>query len=123
MFAAATQVVSLSDYVEAIAAGTATFTLQAWLGGWSDQEDFAYVGVQFVTTGDPADAVIYQLKRVTAEDRGRRTGFVQRTLTGPIPQGDRPDPYANAVMEFQRIGDGTYNDAYVDNLSLTVQTE
>ena len=121
-FAAATQEVSLADYVEAITAGTARFTLDAWLGGYEDQEDNAYVGVQLVTTGDPADAVTYTLERVTSEHRGGNTGFVHRLVSGPIPTGNRPDPYANVVIEFTRAA-GSYNDAYIDNISLTVTTD
>jgi hypothetical protein len=56
---------------------------------------------------------------VDAAARHSKTGFVFRTVSGPIPKGDRPDPYANLVIEFRRES-GLYNDGYLDNLSLTV---
>jgi hypothetical protein len=115
-FAFAYQDIPLEAFAAAIDSGSACYTLQGWLGGFSSQKDNAYVGIEF--SSPDGSFMIDTLKPVTNVDRHDQTGLLKRKAVGAIPPGTRS---VLVAMEFTRV-DGTYNDAYIDGLSLNVTT-
>lgn len=110
------QSITLPD-TAAIDAGSATFTLAAWLGGYSSQDDGVRLSCEFLGTEGPPRGLVV-LGPVTANERHGRTSLLERTATGVVPPGSRT---ARLLLLFTRSG-GTANDGYADSLSLTVTT-
>jgi hypothetical protein len=111
----ATQNVDVSAAATEIDAGTLTATLSADLGGFSTQGDNAAVTATFLS---PAGAQLGTLTvgPVTAADRSNTTQLLHRSAARTVPPGTR----AVRVVLTATKTDGAYNDAYADNLSLTL---
>lgn len=100
----------------AVDRGAVRFTVAGWLGGYAQQQDGARLSVEFRDAhGTPLALAV--LGPVTAEERGGRTGLVERSSTGTVPPGART---ARALLVFTRSGGGTSNDGYADAISLTL---
>jgi hypothetical protein len=94
----------------------ASFTVNAWLGGYAGQQDGAQLSVEFLDRdGTPRGVVV--LGPVTASERGSATGLLERTARGTVPPGSRT---AVVTLLMTRSGSGTSNDGYADNISFTV---
>lgn len=101
----------------AVDAGGVRYELCGWLGGYAAQEDGVRLSVEFRDeAGSPLALSV--LGPVTADERKRRTGMVERTDDAAIPPGARS---ARVYLVFDRSG-GTSNDGYADALSLTLTT-
>jgi hypothetical protein len=112
----ASQTVKMKPYHKAIDKGTVTYSLQGYLGGQGTDNDQALIEIDFKDKdGFLIDSAT--LPAVTATDRNNVTGLLKRTVKGSIPMGTR-SIYVQLI--FDRI-DGTYNNAYADNLSLTLK--
>lgn len=113
---AITQRVDLSPLLMDIDGGSLTFVLQAWLGGFSSQQDNASLKVEFF---DAAGVRLSSgvLPAVTAEERGGVTGMLLRKTTGAVPIGTRS---VKATLVMRRLA-GSYNDGYADGLSLVLK--
>jgi hypothetical protein len=112
---AATQVVDVSGAAAEIDAGKVAATLSALLGGYSGQTDHAAVTATFLNAaGAPAGAV--GLPTVTSTDRNLTTTLIARTASGALPAGTR-----QIAVRIDAIRDqGSYNDGYIDNVSLVL---
>jgi hypothetical protein len=112
---AATQVVDVSGAAAEIDAGKLAATLSALLGGYSGQTDHAAVTATFLNAaGAPAGAV--GLPTVTSTDRNLTTTLIARTASGAMPAGTR-----QIAVRIDAIRDqGSYNDGYIDNVSLVL---
>jgi hypothetical protein len=112
---AATQVVDVSGAAAEIDAGKVAATLSALLGGYSGQTDHAAVTATFLNAaGAPAGAV--GLPTVTSTDRNLTTTLIARTASGALPAGTR-----QIAVRIDAIrDDGSYNDGYIDNVSLVL---
>ena len=112
---AGTQVVDVSGAAAEIDAGKVAATLSALLGGYSTQTDHASVTATFLNAaGAPAGAV--GLPTVTPADRKQVTALVARTASAAVPAGTR-----QISVRIDAIRDeGSYNDGYVDNVSLVL---
>ena len=112
---AATQVVDVSGAAAEIDAGKVGTTLSALLGGYSSQTDHAAVTATFLNAGGaPAGAVA--LPTVTSTDRNLTTALIARTASAAVPAGTRQiSVRIDAIRD-----DGSYNDAYIDNVSLVL---
>jgi hypothetical protein len=110
---AGTQVVDVSGAAAEIDAGKVAATLSALLGGYSTQTDHASVTATFLNAaGAPAGAV--GLPTVTPADRKQVTALVARTASAAVPAGTRQiSVRIDAVRD-----EGSYNDGYIDNVSL-----
>ena len=110
-----TQTVDLSSDAASIDAEAVTYALSGWLGGYSTQEDYATLTVTFRDgTGTAIGAGT--IGPVTAEDRAGVTGLLERSTTGAVPSGTR-----SVLVELDMVREeGTANDGYADNLSLTL---
>ncbi|MFC4997952.1 hypothetical protein ACFPIJ_08940 [Dactylosporangium cerinum] len=98
-----------------IDAGTVTFELAGWLGGYADQDDGARLSLEFLSAaGLPLGVCV--LGPVTAAERGNVTGLLRRAQSGVVPPGSRA---ARTVLLFTRDG-GTSNDGYADSISLVL---
>jgi hypothetical protein len=112
---AATQVIDVSGAAAEIDAGKVAATLSALLGGYAGQTDHAAVTATFLNAaGAPAGAVA--LPTVTSTDRNLTTSLIARTASGTLPAGTR-----GISVRIDAIRDeGSYNDGYIDNVSLVL---
>jgi hypothetical protein len=113
--ASASQIDSLGPYAKLIGSGKAKFKLSAWLGGYSSQGDYATLTVVWLSAkgkklGDKT------IGPVTPAQRKDVTGMLLRFASGKVPAAARK---AELLLVMVRE-DGTYNDGYADNLSLTI---
>lgn len=112
---AATQVIDVSGAAAEIDAGKLAATLSSLLGGYSSQTDHAAVTATFLNAaGAPAGAVA--LPTVTAAERHLTTALIARTASAAVPAGTR-----QISVRIDAIRDeGSYNDGYIDNVSLVL---
>lgn len=111
----ATQNVDVSAAATEIDAGTVTATLSADLGGFSTQGDNAAVTATFLSSAGGQLGTL-TIGPVTAADRNNTTQLLRRSASGTVPPGTRT---VRVVLTATKT-DGSYNDAYADNLSLTL---
>jgi hypothetical protein len=110
-----TQTVSLASYSTKIDAGAVGFSLSAYLGGFSSQDDNAELRVSFRNASNTEiDAA--SVGPVTAADRSDISGLYLRSTTGTVPVGTR----SVVVRLVMTRHVGSANDGYADNLSLTL---
>lgn len=98
------------------ATGTIKFTLSAYLGGWSDQNDNAKLTIQFLSaTGQTLGTA--SVGPVLSADRNGATELLKRSTTGTVPAGT---VFVNVTLTMTKT-DGSDNDGSADDLSLTLQ--
>jgi hypothetical protein len=109
------QVVSVSRYRGRIDRGLAHAKLFADLGGYTSQSDYATVTAIFLTR---AGKVLGKLTigPVTYEQRASVTKLLPRSKTGLVPKRTRSIKVVVASVRKE----GSYNDGYSDNVSLTI---
>lgn len=113
------QTIDISGGAAKIDAGLVAANLEAWLGGYADQPDYATVGVAWKNA---SGSVIRTdtLEKVTAVDRGHVTKLIRRALPDlVVPNGTR-----SAVVIVKAIKPtsvGVNNDGYIDNLALRLR--
>jgi uncharacterized protein (TIGR03437 family) len=115
--AAISQVVNIAGSAAAIDAGTQKYTLSAWLGGWSTQNDNALLRATF-RNASGASVGTAQVGPVLAADRGGITQLLLRSTTGTVPAGTRT---VEVVLAFERR-EGNADDGYADNLSFSLES-
>jgi hypothetical protein len=99
----------------ALSGGKVTFTLSAWLGGYSVWSDNATLSAQFQTaTG--ADLATAQIGPVTPTDRNDNTELKHVSTSGTVPAGTRQ---VLIRLVFHASSSG-YNGGAADNLSLVL---
>jgi hypothetical protein len=112
---AATQAVDVSGAAAEIDAGKLAATLSGLLGGYSSQTDHATVTATFLNAAGGSAGTV-GLPTVTAADRSQTTALVARTASAAVPAGTR-----QISVRIDAIRDeGSYNDAYIDNVSLVL---
>ena len=102
--------------MSAIASGQSSYTLSGWLGGCSSQNDHSVLQVTLLDAQGLATG-FGDTGTVSAGDRGNVTGLQWRSHSGLMPVGTTQ---ALILLDMQRT-DGSYNDAYADQLSFSVQ--
>jgi hypothetical protein len=111
----ATQTVDVSSRAAAIDAGREQMNLSAWLGGFASQSDAATVSAVFRgATGAELGRTV--IGGGTPAERGGLTSLRPSSTTAPVPAGTRT---IQAVLTAIRM-QGSYNDGYIDNVSLTL---
>ncbi|HEX4559921.1 MAG TPA: alkaline phosphatase family protein [Mycobacterium sp.] len=112
------QTVDLGAAASDIDAGTVPYKLSADLGGFTIDPSAASVTVDFLDANG-ANIGTGGIRPVTALDRWFQTGLLQRETAGTLPVGTRS---AHVVVTLNDCNPvlGNYNNAYADNLSLTV---
>jgi hypothetical protein len=112
---AATQVVDVSSAAAEIDGGKVSAALSALLGGYSTQTDNATVSATYLNAGGaPAGAL--RLPTVNPGDRGSVTALVARSVSGAVPAGTRQISVRIDAIRHE----GSYNDGYIDNVSLVL---
>jgi hypothetical protein len=111
------QALNVSAASPLLATNQVKFTLSAYLGGYSSQNDNARLTVQFLTT---SRAVLgsASLGPVLATDRNNTTGLIFRSTSGTIPANTAIITITLTMIKT----DGSDNDASADNLSLIVHS-
>lgn len=111
------QHIDVSSLADAIDLGQVSFNLAAYLGGYSTQEDYSILSLEFLDTAK-ISLGSSAIGPVTASDRQGITGLSFREISGDVPIGTRS---IDANLAFNRVH-GSYNDGYADNLSLKLVT-
>jgi hypothetical protein len=96
-----------------IDAGFVTATLTAWLGGFLSQPDPGTVEADFLAT-DGTTVGSVQIGPVTPAERNSDLKFVEQGGSAIVPKGTRTIRVTMTAMQVE----GTYDDAYFDNLVL-----
>jgi len=110
------QTLDLSSYAQVVDSGAVTFTLSAYLGGYSSQDDSAALAITFkdgsgTPVGGPAS-----IGPVLAAERGNQTALLARDTTGAVPPQTRS---VDVELVMTRTS-GSANDGYADNLQLVL---
>lgn len=111
------QLYDVSNLSGLIGSGNASFKLDGYLGGWSNQGDNALVYVSFLD-GASTEIGSAILGPVTAADRANKTGLLYRETQGFVPVGT---VQINLSLSMERLN-STDNDGYADNLSFVINT-
>ncbi len=110
-----TQTIDVSNKAAAIDSGSANYTLSGWLGGYAGQEDNAVLSLQFQDASGKTLGQA-QIGPVTSANRQGVTALVQQSTQGTAPKGTRK---ILVTLTMTRV-EGSSNDGYADNLSLTL---
>lgn len=110
----ATQDIDVARFAAAIDRGTRTATLAGELGGFSGQRDSLTVLATFRDASGHALGLV-RIGPVTSAQRKGTTSLIARTATAKVPRKTRS---VNLSIRAVRT-DGSYNDGYADNLTLT----
>ena len=109
------QTIQFGPYAAAIDAGHVSFTFHAWLGGTGSDADSAVVYVVFYSASGQFLSSS-TIGPVSHDQRKNVTTFLLKTGKGSVPKTARS---ALVDVEFDG-GNGSYNNAYADNLSLVL---
>ena len=111
----ARQTVTVRSRAAAIDGGNVRVRLSALIGGLLDRPDSGVIEAVFL---DSQGGTLGRLRigPVDANDRHKRTGLIYRKCGGDVPAGTRS---IRVVMTASRVS-GSYNDAYFDNVGLTI---
>jgi hypothetical protein len=114
----ASQTINLAGAAAELDGANVYARLSADLGGSGAQGDSATVGALFTdSTGGNANGFL-SVGPVSAQDRGNVARLLERSQCTQLTPGARQ---ATVFMVMQRI-DPPYNDAYADNVSVTLST-
>ena len=109
----ATQTIDITGAATEIDGGKLQAQLSALIGGFESQEDNAVVEAFFLNASAGQLGTI-KIGPVTAADRANKTALLPRSATGTVPAGTRS---IRVVITATRTS-GSYNDGYLDNISL-----
>ena len=109
------QLVNVSTAQPEIDGGRVSAALSAFIGGFSFQEDNTRITASFLA-GNGATLGTLEIGPVTAADRGNQTTLLPRNTSGAVPACTRS---IKVVITATRL-EGTYNDGYADNVSLSL---
>ncbi len=117
--ATAVQLVDLSSFAglgALVDAGSVSYDLSAYLGGFSTQNDRMTLTAAFLNAGSNTVGSVV-LGPVTDVDRGDVTGLLLRSAAGALPTGTRS--VRLTLLSQREVSTGS-NDGYADNLSLVL---
>jgi hypothetical protein len=109
------QLLNVSAAQPEIDARRVSAALGACIGGFSSQTDNARISTIFLS-GTGATLGTLNIGPVTAADRGNQTVLLPRNTSGNVP----PSTRSIRVVITATRGEGTYNDGYADNVSLSL---
>lgn len=111
----ATQHIDVSSAASSIDTGKVTFDLSGFFGGFSSQQDNAVLTAAFLDSSDLTISTA-SIGAVSNVDRSNITGLLFEHLSNFLPTGTRSIDLSLQMTRLQ----GSYNDGYADNLSLTL---
>ncbi len=109
------QVIDVSGAAAEIDGGAVQADLSAYLGGFSSQDDNAKVVAAF-RTASGTETKTLQIGPVTRQERSDTTSLLLRSNHTTVPAGTRAIRVTLTATDVQ----GTANDGYADNISLTL---
>jgi hypothetical protein len=112
----AMQTISLTGASADINAGIVKYVLSAYLGGYSNQGDYATVSVAFKDANGATVGTGTTIGPVTPAQRKGTTGSIAQSAPGTVPKGATT---ALVTIVITRL-EGTYNDGSADNVSLVL---
>jgi uncharacterized protein (TIGR03437 family) len=107
------QDIDISQGAAQIDAGAVKYSLIAWLGGYSSQDDNAILTLQYQDWTGKVLATT-TLGPVLSAERNNLNSLIQKTAAGTVPAGAR---IAHVRLDMTRT-DGSDNDGIADSLSL-----
>lgn len=110
------QYVPLDKYARSIDAGAARLTLSGWLGGYGLDRDDMRVQIDYADANGDDIGPQTQIGPVSLAERSFRTGLLYRETTDAVPVGTRGALVAITALRL----DGSYNDGYADELSVSI---
>lgn len=114
----AVQTVNLSAYASAIKGGHVEAKILGWLGGSGTRTDEAFVEVDFKNSKGFLTGTSLTLGPVTESERGGVTEFLKEGDSEFLPKNARS---AYVQLSFTRENGQTYNDAFIDDVSLVLK--
>lgn len=114
--ATGSQTVDVAADSELVDACRVNATASGWFGGLAGQGDSAGAEVAFIGAGGENLGGLPRLGDPTAADRGGTSGYLAYSQTRQVAPGTRAIRFTVSA----RRTDGTYNDGYADNLSLSL---
>jgi Ca2+-binding RTX toxin-like protein len=111
------QTISVAGFGPELYAGNVRATVSGCLGGFGSQEDAA--DLTLYRTSDAAITIVAGTSKVTAADRGNVTKLLPKSVSATIP-GETTGLFVQVDMDRAPGAGSSYNDAYADNLSLTL---
>jgi hypothetical protein len=111
----ATQTIDLTNGASTIDAGSVTYSLSGYLGGFANQIDNAKLTATFKGTGGTSVGAA-TVGPVTAANRNNNTALLLRSASGTLPVGTRT---IDVVLTMTRDS-GRSNDGYADDISLVL---
>jgi Ca2+-binding RTX toxin-like protein len=114
-----TQLIDIPGAAAEIDAGRVSVTLSAYLGGKLDDLDDATITAKFEDEHSDTVFGMVQIGPVTSDDRNHATKLLPRSATADVPVGTRR---LRVIIDATR-GTGQHNNAYADNLSLTLDVD
>jgi hypothetical protein len=112
----ATQTIDIGAAAPFVDQHLVTASLSAWLGGFLSEPDPGTVQADFLG-GSGALLSGLKIGPVTPEERDRDLKFVQKAASAELPTGTRTVRVTMTALQQE----GTYDDAYFDNLALALQ--
>jgi hypothetical protein len=109
------QIIDVSGAAPEIDGGAVVADLSAYLGGYSSQDDNAKVVAAF-RDGAGTETKTVQIGPVTRQERSDQTSLLPRSKQATVPAGTRSVRVTLIATDLQ----GTANDGYADNISLTL---
>ena len=112
------QITSITDPIDiqAIDNQSVGFNLSAWLGGYSNQNDYVLVSLTFFNQSFDQINNQTNLEVVRASDRQSITKLVFRSVTDRVPASTR---FLKVTVEII-FDTGYWNNGYVDNIALVL---
>jgi hypothetical protein len=112
------QTINIASAAATIDAGSVTYSLSGWLGGYGSEAGQAVVTATFLDGSGNVLGKPGELFGVTASARANANAFIAKSDTGTVPVGAR-----SIAVQVQFINtSSSYNIGYADNLSLTLST-
>lgn len=110
------QVADVSSAAAAIDAEGVTYSLSGLLGGWTTYAGYVQISLQFRNSAGAQLGATADLPTVSESQRGGKTEFLSRSLTGAVPAGTR------AILVQMAFLDSSSETGYAEHLSLTLNT-
>ncbi len=112
----ATQTIDLSGSAGDLDGSDVNVVLSADVGGFAGQSDSSTITAVFTNQDGSGVTGAVGLVPATPEDRNGMTGFVRRSECIGLSPGTRQA----IVQTFMQRDEGSYNDGYADNISITL---
>ena len=109
----AEQTIDVSSLSSTLKSGKSKFELSAYLGGYSNQADYAYVTASFLDANSKV-LTTAKLPAVTPAERKYATGMLPRSTSGTVPAGTK-----KVLVKMVSVRkEGAYHDGSIDNVVL-----